>query len=128
MELEDGTMREKERRMARKMLDEEMQPFRRAAKQQDSTIELLRAVRLAVGIPAEEVAEKLGVNRSVVFDVERSERRGVITLRSLGRLAEAMGCKAVYGIVPKGGMTLEGLAEERLWRKVLGARDRGPRD
>jgi hypothetical protein len=36
-----------------------------------------------------------------------------------------MGCKVVYGIVPKGGRTLEELAEERLWASVLG---RGSRD
>jgi sugar phosphate isomerase/epimerase len=40
-------------------------------------------------------------------------------MRSLSRMAEAMGCKVVYGIVPRGGKTLERLAEERLWRAVL---------
>jgi hypothetical protein len=42
-------------------------------------------------------------------------------LRSLGRMAEAMGCKVVYGVVPLNGKTLEDLAEERLWRDVLGS-------
>jgi hypothetical protein len=36
------------------------------------------------------------------------------------RMAEAMGCKVVYGIVPAGGKKLEGLAEERMWAAVLG--------
>jgi hypothetical protein len=35
-------------------------------------------------------------------------------------MAEAMGCSVVYGLVPLKGKTLETLAEERLWRKVLG--------
>jgi len=34
------------------------------------------------------------------------------TLRSLGRMAEAMGCKVVYGVVPINGKTLEYMAEE----------------
>jgi len=35
-------------------------------------------------------------------------------------MAQAMGCKMVYGIVPMGGKTLEALAEHRLWVSVLG--------
>jgi hypothetical protein len=38
----------------------------------------------------------------------------------MARQAEAMGCMVVYGIVPKGGKTLDRLAEERLWTRVLG--------
>ena len=45
-------------------------------------------------------------------------------LRSLGRMAEAMGCKVVYGLVPANGQTLAELAEERLWRGVVGGDER----
>jgi hypothetical protein len=41
-------------------------------------------------------------------------------------MAGAMGCKVVYGIVPKNGKTLGELAEERLWAAVLG--ETGSRD
>jgi hypothetical protein len=34
-------------------------------------------------------------------------------------MAQAMGCKVVYGIVPEGGKTLEELAERRLWTALL---------
>jgi transcriptional regulator with XRE-family HTH domain len=81
---------------------------------------LLRAVRQAVGIPLAEIAKKGGVVLSTVTDFELRELERTITLRSLGRMAEAMGCKVVYGVVPMKGSTLEHLAEERLWRKVLG--------
>jgi hypothetical protein len=36
-------------------------------------------------------------------------------------MAEAMGCKVVYGLVPLNGKMLEELAEERMWRDVLGS-------
>ncbi len=52
--------------------------------------------------------------------LEVSERDQTISTRSLARIAEAMGCKVVYGVVPLNGKTFESLAEERLWRKVLG--------
>jgi predicted DNA-binding mobile mystery protein A len=113
-------MVEMERRLARKKLDAEMRPFRTAAREANYTHGLLRAVRQAMAIPVKEIAEKMGVTRSTVNDLEMSELSGTISMRSLARMAEAMGCKLVYGVVPLNGKTLDDLAEERLWRKVLG--------
>ena len=113
-------MREKERRLARRSLDMEMQPFRRAGLKKNPTNGLLRAVRMALRVPVAEIAEKMGVNRSEIFDLELREPKNTISLRLMSRMAEAMGCKVVYGIVPLGGKTLVELAEERLWASVLG--------
>jgi len=101
-------------------LDLEMRSFRRAGMTKDPTNALLRAVRLALRVPVNEIAAKMGVNRSGVFDLELREPKNTVTLKSMSRMAEAMGCKVVYGIVPNGGKTLERLAEERLWASVLG--------
>ena len=113
-------MREKERRLARMRLDVEMRSYRHAGRAKNPTNGLLRAVRQALRVPLAEIAEKMGVNRSVIWDLESGERKNTISLRSLSRMADAMGCKVVYGIVPKGGKKLEELAEERLWASVLG--------
>lgn len=128
VESEAAEMREKERKLERRRLDEELKPFRTAGREPSPTDGLLRAVRQTVGIPLAEVALKMGVVLSTVTDLERRELERTITLRSLGRVAEAMGCKVVYGVVPMKGKTLEYLAEERLWRKVLGAGTEGPRE
>jgi predicted DNA-binding mobile mystery protein A len=117
-------MQERERKMARRNLDGEMRPYRRAGLQKNPTKGLLRAVRQALRVPVAEIAEKMGVNRSGVYDLETGERKNTISLRSMSRMADAMGCKVVYGIVPKDGKTLEELEEERLWRSVLGGKDR----
>jgi hypothetical protein len=37
----------------------------------------------------------------------------------MSRMAQAMGCKVVYGIVPEGGKKLEDIVEEKLWRGLL---------
>jgi predicted DNA-binding mobile mystery protein A len=116
----ERAMREKERKLARRRLDMEMRPFRRAAREKKPTDGLLRAVRQALNVPIAEITEKMGVNRSVVFDLEASEVKSTITLSSMVRMAEAMGCNVIYGIVPKGGKTLDALAERRLWESVLG--------
>jgi hypothetical protein len=120
---EDGSeereqMRERERKLARKKLDAEMRPFRTALREKDPTNELLRATRWALRIPAAEIARKMGLQRkSGVFEMELNEASGAITMRSLERQAEAMGCKVVYGIVPEGGKTLEELAEGLYWER-----------
>jgi predicted DNA-binding mobile mystery protein A len=108
-------MREKERRVERKRLDAEMRPYRRAGMEKKPTSGLLRAVRQALSVPVNEVAKKMGVKRTAVFDLERRELRSSATLNSMSRMAEAMGCKVVYGVVPMGGKKLEELAEARLW-------------
>ncbi|MFY9856349.1 MAG: hypothetical protein WAK26_20985 [Terracidiphilus sp.] len=113
-------MRERERNLARKKLDLEMRSYRRAGREKNPTNALLRAVRQVLRVPVAEVAEKMGVCKSVVLDLEAREPKNTVTLRSMSRMAEAMGCKMVYGIVPKGGKTLEELAEQRLWAAALG--------
>ncbi|HWA92983.1 MAG TPA: helix-turn-helix domain-containing protein [Terracidiphilus sp.] len=112
-------MRERERKAERLRLDEEMRPFRSANRVKEPTAGLLRAIRRTVGIPMAEVAAKSGVGLSEVGRLERAELTGAITLRALARQAEAMGCVAVYGIVPKGGMTLERMTAMREWREIL---------
>ena len=112
-------MAERERKLARRRLDEEMQPYRRAGIRKDPTNGLLRAVRRALGLPMAEIAGKMGVSESAVFRFEAIEGKGSIKLSTISRVAEAMGCKLVYGIVPKGGRTLDWLAEKRLWENIL---------
>jgi transcriptional regulator with XRE-family HTH domain len=117
-------MRERERKLARKRLDLEMRSYRQAGREKNPTNDLLRAVRQALRVPVAEIAEKMGVGRSSVFEMEAREPLNTISLMSMSRMAGAMGCKLVYGIVPKGGKTLEELAEKRLWEGVVG-KDKG---
>lgn len=110
----------KDRKLLRRRLDVEMRPFRRAVRVKEPIGGLLRAVRQSLRIPIAEITEGLGVNRSTIFDMERREERGGISMATMSRVAEAMGCVFVYGIVPRGGKTMEELAEERLWADALG--------
>ncbi len=116
-------MRERERELALKRLDKEMRSYRQAGRAKNPTNGLLRAVRQALHIPVAEIAEKMGVSLSAVFEMEEREVKNTISLSSMSRVAQAMGCKVVYGIVPEGGKKLEDLAEERLWKSVLENRE-----
>jgi DNA-binding XRE family transcriptional regulator len=117
--------RELERSMERKRLDEEMRPFRKAGLDKNPTNGLLRVLRKVLRVPIAEIAEKVGVARSTLFDFEVRELDCSITLRSMCRVADAMDCKMVYGIVPLHGKTMEELVEERYWRRELERRDQG---
>jgi transcriptional regulator with XRE-family HTH domain len=72
----------------------------------------LRTVRREVGIPAPEMARQMRKSRPEVFRMEHTEERGRITLRTLRRAAEALGCDLVYGLAPKEG-TLAAMAAGR---------------
>jgi len=113
-------MRERDRKILLRRLDVEMRPIRRVGIQKDATAGLLRAVRQVLRIPVEEIAGKLGVARQSVFELEAREVQQTAMLKNVARMAKAMGCKLVYGIVPENGKTLEWLEEARLWRAVLG--------
>lgn len=121
-------MQEESRRRQRRRLDEELRPFRRAARDTRPTNGLLRAVRRALGIPVAEMEEKLGVVNSVVFALELSEVDNTIQLKTLSRVADAMDCIVVYGIVPRHGLTLEALAAEQKVKRVLNSRERKDRE
>ena len=71
-----------------------------------------------------EMAKKLDVNPSVIYRLEESEDRKAISLRAMAKVADAMECKVVYGIVPRDGGTLMELAEQQRWRKRLGKSQR----
>jgi transcriptional regulator with XRE-family HTH domain len=73
----------------------------------------LRAVRVAVGVPQEELVERLGVKRRAIFRLERAEKESSITLASLKRVAEALDCEVIYGLRPKEGTLVEMAAERR---------------
>jgi transcriptional regulator with XRE-family HTH domain len=117
-------MRERQRIFKRRELEEELRYFRMAAKRKNNRDNLLRAVRHVMGIPMKEIAQKMGVNRSVIFRMEKREELGTISLNNMERVANAMGFELTYGIVPRDGETLEHLASRRLWERLLG-KDRG---
>jgi transcriptional regulator with XRE-family HTH domain len=120
-------MRAMERKFRRKKLDTEMKPFRKAVKAKNPTNDLLRIIRQSLRFPLTEIAEKMGVCTSVVLGIEERELTNTATVRSMARVAKAMGCRMVYGIVPEDGGTLEELAEGRLWTEILRGQVTGDR-
>lgn len=57
-------------------------------------------VRKALGMSRVQLAKKLGISRAQVFKFEKEELNAGVTIRTMQRIAEAMGCSLVYAIVP----------------------------
>jgi hypothetical protein len=64
----------------------------------------LRAIRNALGITAEQLATRMGIKQPTVSGIERSEADGTISLNTLEKAAQAMGCRLVYALVPEHGL------------------------
>ncbi len=62
----------------------------------------IATMRKALGMSAPELAKRLGVTKPAIYQAERKERDGGVTLKHMERLAEALGGKFVYAIVPDG--------------------------
>lgn len=71
----------------------------------------IRAVRKALGMSGTALSRRLGGTRSMAASLEQYERDGAISLNRLQKVAEAMGCRLVYAIVPPKGQTIEALVQ-----------------
>jgi predicted DNA-binding mobile mystery protein A len=60
----------------------------------------LRAIRDALGMTTAQFARRLGVSQPRITELEKSEVSGSVTLHTLQRAAEALGCRFVYALIP----------------------------
>lgn len=61
----------------------------------------IRAIRDALGMSTNELARRMGVSKARVGQIERGERERTITLDTLERAADALGCRVEYVLVPR---------------------------
>jgi predicted DNA-binding mobile mystery protein A len=82
-------------------LDETVKPFRRVWEVATPVGGWVRAIREALGMTNVQLAKRLGRKApQTIEDMQQSEAAGTIKLDTLRELAEAMGCRLVYAVVP----------------------------
>lgn len=86
--------------LARKNLDRRLAPLR-AEPLIAPPSGWIKAIREALGMTAEQLARRMGVVQSRVSTLEKAERTGTPSLKTLRQAAEAMDCVLVYAIVPR---------------------------
>lgn len=72
----------------------------------------VNAIRTAIGMSMQQLANKLNISKQAVADIEKREKEGAITIKALREVANAMDMDLVYAFVPKDG-SLEALVERR---------------
>lgn len=60
----------------------------------------IRAIRDALGMSGAQLGKRIGVTQQTIKAFELSEENGTIQLQTLRRVAQALGGKLVYAIVP----------------------------
>lgn len=76
----------------------------------------LRTVRTAFGMPATQLAKKLGISKARIYKVEQDEPAGSPTLKTMHTMAEAMGCRFVYAVIPEA--EIEDVIKQRALKKA----------
>lgn len=82
-------------------LERDLRPFWRARKVAVPKRGWLREIRQVYEVPVHKVAWRLGVKERMVYQLERSEQKGSITLQRLKEAAAALDCDLVYAVVPR---------------------------
>ena len=85
------------------------------------TIGWIKAIRSSIGMSMEQLGKKLSITKQAVMDIEKREKEGAITVKSMQEIAKAFDMKFVYGFVPNDG-NLELMIEKRsieIARKIV---------
>jgi len=101
----------------RAQLARESKSFPRMHSEAMPRVGWVREIRTALGLSQSQLAARAGVSRATVQQMERAEAQRRITLASLDKLAQAMGCQVALAIVPRGG-TLEDVRRRQATAKA----------
>ena len=82
-------------------LDKRFTALRALGKQPRPPKGWLRAIRDALGMTTAQLARRLDVSQPRIVELEQSEVSGKVTLNTLQRAAEALGCRLVYTLIPE---------------------------
>jgi predicted DNA-binding mobile mystery protein A len=72
----------------------------------------IKAIRIALGMSMQQLGKKISVTKQGIKDIEKREKDGSITVKSLKEIARALDMQLVYGFVPNDG-TLDALIERK---------------
>lgn len=100
------------KRLQLEQLDRKLRGFNTAAQVTPPPTGWLKAVRVSLGMSLQQLADKLSITKQSVQEIEKREKEGNITLKTLKDTASALDMQLVYGLVPKDG-TLDDLIERK---------------
>ena len=72
----------------------------------------IKAVRTALGMSLQQLGNKIAITKQSLTEIERREKAGTITIKTLKEAARALDMELVYGFVPKDG-SLDALIDRK---------------
>ncbi len=78
----------------------------------------ITSVRKAIGMSGRQLGNRLGVIQQRISHLEKSEKSGGVTLKTMQSAASAMGCRFVYAIVPEHGR-IEDVIAAQAYKKAV---------
>jgi len=104
-------MKNKFKQIQLKNLDKNLKNIRVCDRPSDGWI---RTIRTALGMSSRQLAKRLGISQQALSRLEKSEIDGVITIKSLRKVLEVMGCVLEYVAIPNKGSLKETLNKQAL--------------
>lgn len=89
------------KQLMREQVQVQINTFSRSASQSRPGDGWICTLRKALGISSYALAQKMSCSQSNVSKIEKSEKKGTISLGMLERAAQAMDCTLVYCFVPR---------------------------
>jgi predicted DNA-binding mobile mystery protein A len=86
---------------ARRALDGRLTPLRRNEELRAPSSGWIKAIRQALGMTTAQLGGRMGVSQPRIVELEQAEADRSVTLKSLERAAQALGCRLVYALVPE---------------------------
>jgi len=99
--------------MARKNLDKKLNSLRNLEGLVRPQRGWIKAIREALGMTTAQLGRRMGVSQPRAVAVEKAEISGRITLDSLERAADVLGCRLVYSLVPRDSLDAQLKARAR---------------
>jgi predicted DNA-binding mobile mystery protein A len=93
-------------------LEAKLKPFANIDNVSQPPTGWVKATRLALGMSLQQLANKLSITKQSTQEMEKREREGTITIKSLREAAKALDMELVYGFAPKDG-TLDALIDRK---------------
>lgn len=76
----------------------------------------LRTARKALCMSGAQLAHRQGKTRALVYQTEKAELSGSVTIKAMQSMAESLNCRFVYAIVPE--ETVESILEKHAYKKA----------
>ena len=97
--------------LIREQMDVKLTPFQTLLKIPVPSQGWIKSIRSGLAMNARQLADRLQVDKSRITRIEKDEIKGALTIKTLEKIAKAMGCQFVYALVPP--KSLANIVEQR---------------